>query len=179
MACDIARYRKYRHWDTALANRQSDAWSMGFLNKGQVAEYFWAINSTPQAESGWAFVNSGFVLTFSPAANPNLARWSFNFTAGTNLFFCSLLSVGSPTQLIDSGVPYSVTLTLSINIVNPVLGENCSNITFLRTFSPNTVRAFSFNPMSRSGDNFNPAGPPLGSWEIIPLDRCHECTPVS
>jgi len=177
MPCDIARYRKYRHWDTVRRDDRLDPWSMGFLNKGQVPHDWWLVNTTTQTDPDWNWVNDGVVLYPNPVSPRSVPWWWYPRVVGVFTSIVNLFVVGSPVLLYDGGNPYNVRLTIAIQNNDFLGGVSATIGNDLLVTAPTTVRSFTFQEFNRFGDSFPPFGFPLGSWELIPLDRCHQCTP--
>jgi len=176
MGCDVAKWRKKRQWEPVVSDPRMDAWSLGFRNKGTFASACWMESDTTQTENGWLWLNGGILL--EPALIPELAQAEFvkNKTTIGNFYRVSFGWDGYVVQQVVSGVPYSVRFTIVIGILNILGGDTATCVTELYSLAPSTNRAFSFVPMERSGDSFPPFNAPLGSWEITPLDRCHDCS---
>lgn len=175
MACDTDKWRKRRHWDPRVIDNRMDAWSLGFANRGQIASAWWLVSDTAQTENPWKWLDGGLLLSPAPVPVFLQAQFIYGSQAGPLTRLAWFGFNGFTDEQVESGVSFSVEMQVVAYMFDAIGGESVTAISPLKTMAPATNRAFSFQPMTKTGGLPIVTNPPLGTWELTPLDGCHDC----
>lgn len=176
MGCDVDKWRKRRQWEPKVTDDRQDAWSVGFANLGQVASHWWLKSDTTQSNAWWTWLDSGILL--SPS-NPLVAREQdvfYKYQSGLVTCWVTVDFTGFNSVQPDLGTGHTVLLVLTFNIYEPLTQTDVYWSVEARFLIPTTNRAFSFDEIYGGFIPIPPTYPPIGAWELTPLDRCHDCT---
>ena len=178
MPCDITANQKRRHWLRIVEHQDQDAFSMGFENRGQVAESWFQYWEQAQPNPEFDFLNDGLLWEYSPGfPEGSTGAWSTYYAFGDALFTFNgtMWFYGFPTLHSEFGQQYSIEVRQQFWIADLAIQYDFYKTNRFRTaFS--TTSNFTIHQLIKTSGPGWPAGDPFGQSQLYPLRRCHDCT---